>query len=264
MHRVHTRPDTLDQDNRRFVQAPLARPLFLNSVPKSGSHLLQNVVRMFVPVAQQYTRDFIQHGNFAEHVRAFDPSLPLLSWGHLAFSDRAALHLASARKLLLVRDPYEWVVSRARFMVSDQFSGPLDHLKSDRLSAEQLFNLVIFGIHQKMPSLADYYIHNAAAWLGTDVTLVRYEELVAAVRAIDGLEGEATVIGLLKACGIDPPRDWRERVRIGADPARSGTARMHLSSAGPVIPDVLPAAQKALVDFALPGLRPLLGYGGER
>ena len=64
--RVYLKPDTLDQENRKFEQAILREPLFLNSIPKSGSHLLRNIVRMFVPVSQQYQRQFIQHANLAE------------------------------------------------------------------------------------------------------------------------------------------------------------------------------------------------------
>ena len=50
---VRVKADTLDEENLRFAQAPLKEPLFLNSVPKSGSHLLRNIVRMFVPLEQQ-------------------------------------------------------------------------------------------------------------------------------------------------------------------------------------------------------------------
>ena len=39
---------------RVIAQAPLTRGrVFLNSVPKCGSHLLRNIIRMFVPVDQQ-------------------------------------------------------------------------------------------------------------------------------------------------------------------------------------------------------------------
>ena len=47
---VRLKPDTLDEENLKFEQQPLGHSLFLNSVPKCGSHLLRNVVRMFVPV----------------------------------------------------------------------------------------------------------------------------------------------------------------------------------------------------------------------
>ncbi|MFX7804587.1 hypothetical protein ABTK17_20280, partial [Acinetobacter baumannii] len=56
-------PDTLNDENRRFDQAPLRQTLFLNSVPKCGSHLLRNIIRMFVPVEQQYHAQFIQWAN---------------------------------------------------------------------------------------------------------------------------------------------------------------------------------------------------------
>jgi hypothetical protein len=61
-------------------------------------------------------------------------------------------------------------------------------------------------------------------------------------------------------CGIAMPADWRERVRIGADRKFSGTARENLTGLPFTIPDELPDAQRRLVDFAAPGLRPLLGY----
>ena len=68
-------------------------PVFLNSVPKCGTHLLRNIVRMFVPVEQQYHKTFIQHAILGQHMAAFNPATPMLSWGHLFFSDAAAIAL---------------------------------------------------------------------------------------------------------------------------------------------------------------------------
>ena len=56
------------------------------------------------------------------------------------------------------------------------------------------------------------------------------------------------------------PADWRERVRIGSDREQSTTARENLDRITADIPDELPDAQKRMVDFAVPGLRSLLGY----
>src|SRR4028118_654706 len=120
---VSVKADTLDEENRRFGQVPLRQPLFLNSVPKSGSHLLRNIVRMFVPVEQQYSAQFIQWPNLQQHLQAFQPGSNHLSWGHLLFSDASAIELAGVRKILLVRDPYDWVLARARFFMSEEFSG---------------------------------------------------------------------------------------------------------------------------------------------
>ena len=78
---------------------------------------------------------------------------------------------------------------------------------------------------------------------------------------LDTLEAEVYFRKLLGQCGIDPvPEDWRERVKVGADRKQSGTARENLSGLPVEIPDVLPEAQKKLVEFMAPGLRKLLGY----
>lgn len=255
------KPDTLDQENRRFEQAQLLQPVLLNSIPKSGSHLLRNIVRMFVPVSQQYQRQFIQHANLSEHEHVFKASLPMLSWGHLAFTDETAVRLTNVRHILLVRDPYSWVVARARFFVSHEFQGNLNLLKEGKLSAEQLMSLMIFGVHQKAPSLSDIYTHNAVSWLGTGIPVIKYEDIVAHLKILDSQDAERFFSAILAHCGIEMPPDWRERVRTGSDPAQSGTARENLRTEGsPEFPRELPDMHKRLVDYAVPGLRAILGY----
>jgi hypothetical protein len=261
MQRVFLKPDTLDQENRRFDHVPLKAHVFLNSIPKSGSHLLRNIVRMFVPVSQQYQRQFIQHAILAEHSHIFTSPLPMLSWGHLAFADDSAVELTNVRHILLVRDPYSWVIARARFFVSDEFQGNLDLLKQGKLTAEELMNLMIFGVQQKAPSLAEIYNHNAVGWLGTGVYVIRYEDIVSNLKDLDSEAAETFFRTILGECGIDLPGDWRDRVRVGSDPAQSGTARENLRTGdGPEFPKSLPETQRMLVDYAVPGLRKILGY----
>lgn len=262
MPRIQMKADNLDDRNGEFEQRRLAQPVFLNSVPKSGTHLLRNIMRMFAPVEQHYASVFIQHPILGQHRRAFDPGSPKLSWGHLLFSDLSAIALREVRHILLVRDPYDWVIARARFFMSDTFQANLDHLKRDAVGLEDLLNMMIFGIHGKAPSMLEIYTHNAVSWLGTQAYLVRYEELAAHAAAPDTREARAYFDGLLRAAGIDGlPGDWRERVGVGADRGQSGTARENLAGAGPAFPETLPDTQKQLVEFAAPGLRTLLGYG---
>ena len=254
--------DTLNDQVARFDQAPLKQPVLVNSVPKGGTHLLRNILRMFVPVAQHHDRDFVQVPNMHLHLDAFNPHAPMLSCGHLLFSDQSVANIRHARHILLVRDPHDWVLARARFLVSEEFDQEnIAHLKSGVFSAEAILNMMIFGIHQKSPALIDIYTHNAAAWLGTGVHLVRYEDAVRAVSEIDSAESDAFFADLLAAAGIARPEDWRERVVIGADRKQSRTARENLKlPEGLVFPAVLPEAQQRLVEFHAPGLRALLGY----
>lgn len=260
MPSVTVRPDTLDEENRRFVQVPLREPVFLNSVPKSGSHLLRNILRMFVPVEQQYKADFIQWANLQAHRTALDPSRPMLSWGHLFMADASVVETARARRILLYRDPYDWVIARARFFVSEQFQGNFDQLKSGEIEIDELLTMMIFGIPGKAPSLNDIYELNAAAWLGSKTHVVTYEDLISSLRDLEAGSADRFFAALFEACGIERPEDWRERVVIGSDPSQSGTARSNLTGIALEFPEALGERHQALVNYQAPGLRALLGY----
>lgn len=260
MPRITMMKDNLNERNVEFAQAPLTQPVFLNSVPKSGTHLIRNVMRMFVPVEQQYHATFIQHPILRQHgVPAFDPRRPMLSWGHLLYSDDAAMLLKTARTVLMVRDPYDWVLARARFFMSENFDGMTNHLKGGRIDTNDLLNLMIFGIHDKAPGMEEIFRHNAVCWLGTKAYVIRYEDMVKHLKQIESRQAELYFAGLFDACGINMPADWRTRVAIGADRKQSATARENLDGATD-LPDELPDTQKKLVDYAAPGLRALLGY----
>lgn len=261
MVRVTLKPDTLDSENRKFEQVRLPQPLFLNSVPKSGSHLLRNIMRMFVPVEDQYKKQFIQWGNLMQHLEAFDPERKMLSWGHLLFSDASAVETAPARKLVLVRDPHTWVLARARFFLSDEFGDNTMLVKNKELSVDALINLMIFGVHQKTMGMREMFTYNAVAWMNADCTVLRYEDLLEALKDLDSDKSEAYFMKVFEGAGlVKVPDDWRERVRIGSDRKQSGTARENLSNIGIEIPSELEQRHKDLIEFAAPGLRRLLGY----
>ena len=256
---IQSRPDTLNPQVRRFAQAPLQQTAFLNSVPKCGTHLLRNIVRMFVPVERHYDREFIQLQNLEQHQVALDPRAPAFSVGHLIYADMAALATRHARHVVLVRDPYDYVLSRARFVFSEEFKHPmLEPLKASA-SVEQVINFMIFGVPAKGPALRDVFTFNAVAWMHTGAQIVRYEDIVAALKTLDRPESETFFRDLLGKFGIALPQDWRERVRIGSAREHSATDSGKLSGV-PDFPRSLTDGQKALVEFAAPGLRSLLGY----
>jgi hypothetical protein len=256
---VKLQPDTLNEENRKFDQRPLKHPVFLNSVPKCGSHLLRNIVRMFVPVEQQYDVQFIQHQIIRSHLEAFADDRNFLSWGHLLFSDVSAVAVGKTRQILLVRDPYDWVIARARFFVSEEFQG-LELIKEGTLSVEAILNMMIVGSPDQVVPLAQTFTYNAVAWLGTGAYLVRYEDLLAAVKDPDSDSADRFCGDLFRACGIDRPKDWRERLRIGSDRKQSGTARENLTGVAIDFPAELADVQKRMVNMVAPGLRAILGY----
>jgi hypothetical protein len=262
MPRIVAKGDNLNELNANFAQQRLREPVFLNSVPKCGTHLVRNIMRMFVPVDQQYHQAFIQHAILREHQVAFSEAMPCLSWGHLLFSDESCIVLRHVHHIVQVRDPYDWVLARARFFLSDTFQGALEHLKGGNVSVDEVLNMMIFGIHGKAPSLSEIFTHNAVSWLDTKIRLLRFEDLLHHVKNIDTAEAETFFANLLRDSKIgELPEDWRERVRIGSDRQQSGTARENLVGDGKFdVPDELSDMQKELVNYAAPGLRKILGY----
>jgi len=258
---ITAKADNLNEISAGFSQQPLPQPVFLNSVPKCGTHLLRNIFRMFVPVAQQYHKAFIQIPILQQHLSAFSLPQPMLSWGHLLFSDDSAIATHNVTHILIVRDPYDWVLARARFFLSDTFQGSLEHLKGGKVSVEQILNMMIFGIYDKAPTLNEIFTHNAVGWLGGPIKLVRYEDVIHHLKNIDKGAAHDYFLDLLASCGLSQlPADWKERVLIGSDRKHSATARENLAGRELQWPAELPALQKQMVDYAAPGLRQLLGY----
>jgi len=258
--RVIVSPDTLNERNSEFAQSSLTQQFFLNSVPKSGSHLLKNIIRMFVPVDQQYDVDFIQFPTLKQHHHVFSAHPQKLSWGHLLFADSSAILLKDVRHILLIRDPYDWVLARARFFLSDNFQGNLEHLKHGRCNIPDFLNMMIFGVHNRFPMMSDIYENNAVAWLGTGAHVVHYEDIIKHLKNLDTPKAKLFFAGLLAVGDIDLPDDWKARILVGSDRKQSGTARENLTLKGQKVPTALPDMQKRLVDYTNPGLREILGY----
>lgn len=261
MPNIIAKPDNLNELNKNFTQVEIQEPIFLNSVPKCGTHLIKNIFRMFTPVEQQYDKAFIQLPILHENLIAFTNKQPKLSWGHLLFSDESAYAMYKVKQILVVRDPYDWVLARTRFFLSDSFDGDLGHLKNKEFSIEQIFNMMIFGIYQKAPSLNEIFTHNAISWLGTDAKLVRYEDIIKNLKDLDSKKAKKYFSKLLSYGGIEKlPHDWKERIIVGSDRRQSGTARENLYGNTVELPKKLPKKQKQMVNYAAPGLRNLLGY----
>ncbi|PHR60074.1 MAG: hypothetical protein COA47_08505 [Robiginitomaculum sp.] len=261
MPRIIAKKDTLDELNANFEHQALQNPVFINSVPKCGTHLVRNIFRMFVAHSQHYNQVFIQIPVLEQHRFAFDPSQPKLSWGHLLFADDSAIYLKQTKHILLVRDPYDWILARARFFLSDNFQGNIDHLKNGNAAIDEILNMMIFGIYQKVPNMQEIFESNCLAWMGTKTKIVRYEDVIGNLKNLNSKKAESYFEDLFGHCGIELPSDWRKRIRVGSDRKQSGTARENLSIApGQIIPDTLPDMQKKLVDIAIPGVREILGY----
>ena len=256
--------------NTRFTHAPLKQPSVLITVAKSGSHLLRNVLCMFIPASQQryHHEDSLTNGGKGTL------TTPIFIWGHIPITPTAANALQVARKILLVRDPYDWVLAMARYVTTNLISLARNtneyHINDDiyerkGITLGELFNILIIGmdIRNRHPSIRTAYIPVAVGWKNLGVHLVKYEELCKHINdlrnAVDTEDTKQYFREILGAFNIEMPDDWKERVLVGSDTNLSVTARENVG-VNYDIPDVLPDEFKKLVDFTVPNLREYLGY----
>ena len=147
---------------------------------------------------QHYDREFIQIPNFQQHLSAFARDRPQFSVGHVVFADMSVMALKRARHVILVRDPYDYVLARARFSLSDQFNHPqLNHMKGGAVTVEQMLNFMIFGVPGRSPALREVFLFHAVAWMGAGGEIVRYEDIVEHLGKLDTPGGEAFFADLL-------------------------------------------------------------------
>lgn len=256
--------------NAGFHQTSLKQPTVLITVAKSGSHLIRNILCMFMPMEQQ---DY-SHTDLAPIRENRVITAPTFRWGHIAITPNAANVLQNAKKILLVRDPYDWVLSMARFTTTYLLTGrernhqhhPHDDIYRNKgVTVEELFSIIITGtdVRNQHPSLRSAYVPIAVGWKDLDVYMVKYEDACAHVKALrestDTNETKEYFRKLVGAFNIDLPVDWKKRVLTGADKRLSMTARENLGQHYD-IPNALPDRFKKLVDFTVPGLREYLGY----
>ncbi len=120
----------------------------------------------------------------------------------------------------MVRDPYDWVLARARFFMSENFEGRTDNLKGGKIETNDLLNMMI-SASTRRPTLEEIFRHNAVAWLGTKAYLIRYEEMVGHLKRLDSKQAELYFAGLFDACGIAMTDDWRKRVESAPTASRA-------------------------------------------
>lgn len=250
----------------QFAPVELPSRVLLNSVPKCGTMMLRNIALSFAGPAVHHYPFLVDH-NLASHAPGLDNPAKKLFVGHVNWGHRTRGLVRDWRQVLLVRDPYDYALSQARFVHSDGFSGPFhDYVIENKVSFEDTLRFVIFGMNApgvSFPSLAHNYTFNAVAWLG-QATLVNYETLIDAIAGL-GIRpsADATILRLLSAMGIDnPPADWRERVKFGAERRWSATDRGNLTNGldESDIPKTLPREFRAMIDTVAPSLRATLGY----
>lgn len=245
----------LDESLKRFKydEIKIEKPILLNSVPKSGTNLLRNIIMHFV--GRERTCPVAVVPETLEEVKGlknYD-----FYYGHLFKNPSAYLYSRNFNMVLLMRDPLKYIPSMARwaFHHSKPWGDISEVIQAEQVPFHEVMNYCITGIQQNfgIPSLKDMYLKNLIEWIDSAAILVRYEELTKHIKQIDSIQTEKYFGSLFNSMGIVLPTDWKERVLAGSNPEGSPT---YYSGARSELTEY----QHLLANAEAPSLRKILGY----
>lgn len=180
--------------------------IVLISVPKSGTHLVERVLclhpRLYRPLLPTLHPNNIERfGGLEEVLRKLRPGGVLVT--HLHYSDEVANQLRSGnvRRIFVIRDPRDIVVSRA-FYVARNRKHPY-HPYVQGLSLDERLRRAILGDQPRNYPSITQTLSWFAGWLREDgMFIIRFEDLTDA-----NDRGEKVIRDLFAYIGIEVDKD---------------------------------------------------------
>lgn len=249
-------------------------PVFCNSFPKSGTHLLQQILEA-IPGVENRHAFWASTPSFTFRERSADDALNMVSrvvpgeliCGHLHFDQRVAASLAEHQVVhyFIYRDLRDVAISEAHYLANMNRWHKMHRFYRDLPDDEARIALAIRGredrkdIGYDYPSIAERFMR-FHGWLGRDdVMPVKFEDLVSenreqAISRIVRFYMERSAA----SCGDGAIDAAVARAVANIDPARSYTFRTGKAGCWR---DTLSAANRQLMDDVAGPLLEELGYG---
>lgn len=208
----------------------LNSPVLACCVPKCGTHLLDPILRSLVgmdnviPHPDKITRlltatDFYSNPQLENKIYV----------GHINHSDKLQEIIQDIPKIILIRDPRDYVVSHAHFIDNLKATNTMLNRKFRSLDWDSKLSAVILGMRENdelLPSAYETFLNYGIRWLSSNTILVRFEELVQIRTNTDKIN----ILNILKRIttflGIQSDNDMLlDQTYMGADPSESRTFR---------------------------------------
>lgn len=214
---------------------PPANALLQFSMPKSGTHLLRNILLGFVgPGAYDNGPWFFGHPDMLRdgkpYIKIRANALRTLHAGFDVFSE--AMSQAEQPPhctVLLVRNPADTLMSLARQTLNTTLDRPDFKWMRDNLAFPEILRCFAEGYSiegRRYSGIRADLETYAVSWLPHADVVVRFEDLKAASQDTTSDASEAFFSNLLPSIGITTPDDWQERVtRLSAGDVSATFAR---------------------------------------
>lgn len=176
----------------------IAPKVLVNSIPKSGTNLLQELV-LLIPQMRGQITSVLHLDNGAESlVQKLTRLKPgLCAPGHIAYAAEIelALQTQNIRHIFIVRDFRDVIYSNISYLARGHISHPHNQLFANLANLDAKIQACLTG-HESLGIQAwPVLIHQYRGWLNAkDILLVRYENLVSA----DAKVAEAEIARILE------------------------------------------------------------------
>ncbi|MDQ6862665.1 MAG: sulfotransferase domain-containing protein [Thermoproteota archaeon] len=210
-------------------QVSLTTPILVCSVPKAGTHLLRGILQQIVGhhLIRMPGRVMTE-----THILSEMPLKNKIYFCHLQHSEELSNYISKFPKILLVRDPRDYVVSQAHFF---------NVLKTEESTLEGRFrglpswniklSAAILGVEDglsRLSSVAEMFVNHHIKWLNSPNSfLVRFEDIVGSP-FVASYERVAKTIRLILEFirfTADYDESFLDNIFMGSDPVKSSTFR---------------------------------------
>jgi LPS sulfotransferase NodH len=214
-----------------------ALPVVLNSLPKSGTVLSRNILMGFygtkaTRAATLGWRQYVKNKTFAD---LCEPQHQFLI-GHFPYHPISNQFIRSfphpLRMIICIRHPLDNCYSLARHYFRPGMQSKAGKaIKEKGLTFEEMVTYCISGmnfggeqVQNVMRRYTDFLIWRQPSF---PTLVIKYEDLLAALRNPTGAEQATFFERLLGFCGISLPDDWEARIKAMASPALAWTHVSH-------------------------------------
>ncbi|MDQ6862663.1 MAG: sulfotransferase domain-containing protein, partial [Thermoproteota archaeon] len=213
---------------------PLTTPVFVCTIPKSGTLLLGGILRQIFGKELMY-KSADKYGN-----RHITTEVDILSQhrlenkiysGHIRYSEKIANLISKYPKVFLIRDPRDYVVSQAHFMNNFKRESTIERRYRALPSWKLKLSAVIFGMTHKAARLEgvnEFYNVHCIKFLSLPNTfVVKFEDIVGSQSGGNDNRALTTIRSILEfiGCTINDAETLADDVYLGSDPAKSSTFR---------------------------------------
>lgn len=231
-------------------------PIVLNSVPKSGTNLVRNMILHFV--GKEQTCPVAVTGETFEEISGYlNQKKYSFYYGHLFKDNQTYLQLRNTKLVLLMRDPVSYLPSLARwaFHPSKPWGDISEIIQNTNMPFHEVVSYSITGVGMRfrIPSVKEMFLKNLIEWMDSATILLKYEDIIRHLKKIDSQEAEIYFFNIFHKLGISIPDDWKNRILAGANPENSPTFFRGNK-------EKLTENHLKIIESVAPGLRNLLGY----